>query len=442
MQNALSISELGQLIKSTLENELSPSYWVIGEIADFRVAAQGHAYFELAEKQGSQVLAKMRSNCWQFTYRSIAARFESLTGSGLKNGMKILAQVQVTFHPVYGFSLNIKDIDASFSLGERARIRQETIERLTKEGILRLNATRPLPKVIQRIGIISSATAAGYGDFVNQLEQNPYGYQVYHRLFPSLMQGNEAVGSLITAIEKAEKKAEKLGLEALIIIRGGGAQLDLDCFDDYYLAVKIANCKLPVLTGIGHERDETIADLVAHSKLKTPTAVAEFILSSFRIFEENLLLLASKIDRITNQYLKFAHNQVEVFSQRLKGVVTGQIRLEKEKINHQKTRLERTTIAQLEKQKEEVSKFQKDIQSYSSQLLRYHDQQLSSMEKMLHQLDPQAILNRGYTRTELEGMPIHLADPKVGDHLTTISAKTIIQSTIDKIQNKSNHEVQ
>jgi len=162
MTNALSISELGQLVKSTLENELAPTYWVIGEIADFRVAAAGHAYFELVEKSGNQVQAKMRSNCWAFTYRSIASRFEGLTGSGIKNGMKVLAQVQVTFHPVYGFSLNVKDIDASFSLGERARIRQETIDRLTREGILRLNARHDLPKVIQRIGIISSPTAAGY----------------------------------------------------------------------------------------------------------------------------------------------------------------------------------------------------------------------------------------------------------------------------------------
>ncbi|TFV94326.1 exodeoxyribonuclease VII large subunit [Algoriphagus kandeliae] len=434
MQNALSISELGHLIKSTLENELNPTYWVIGEIADFRVAAQGHAYFELVEKQGSQVLAKMRSNCWQFTYRTIASRFESLTGTGIKNGMKVLAQVQVTFHPVYGFSLNVKDIDASFSLGERARIRQETIDRLTKEGLLRLNTNRPLPTVIQRIGIISSATAAGYGDFVNQLEKNQYGYKIYHRLFPSLMQGNEAVSSLIAAIEKAENFKKALGLEALVIIRGGGAQLDLDCFDDYRLAVKIANCDLPVLTGIGHERDETVADLVAHSKLKTPTAVAEFILSSFRIFEDNILLLANKIDRITNQYLKLAHNQIEGVSHRVQAIMFGQLRLEKEKVEHQKSRLGRASLGQIGHQKDFLANLQKGISSFSSQQIRSENQQLSSLEKMLQQLDPKAILKRGYSRTEIGGKPIQLADPKVGDQITTITSNQRIESTINKIE--------
>src|SRR5690606_1715378 len=213
-------------------------------------------------------------NLWSFAYRSVAARFESVTGSSIKNGMKVLAQVAVNFHPVYGLSINVKDIDPSFSLGERARLRQETVDRLTKEGVLRLNARHILPAVIQKIAVISSPTAAGYGDFVNQLENNAYGYQVYHKLFPSAMQGNEAMSSLIKSLERIESIKEELGIEAVVIIRGGGAQLDLDCFDDYRLASKIANCTLPVLTGIGHERDESIADLVSHTKPKTPTAVA------------------------------------------------------------------------------------------------------------------------------------------------------------------------
>lgn len=434
MTNALSISELGQLVKSTLENELTPTYWVIGEIADFRVAAAGHAYFELVEKSGNQVLAKMRSNCWAFTYRSIASRFESLTGSGIKNGMKVLAQVQVTFHPVYGFSLNVKDIDASFSLGERARIRQETIDRLTREGILRLNARHDLPKVIQRIGIISSPTAAGYGDFVNQLEQNSQAYKIYHRLFPSLMQGNEAAASIRAAIEVAESQKDKLGLDALIIIRGGGAQLDLDCFDDYQLALKIANSSLPIITGIGHERDETVADLVAHSQLKTPTAVAEFILSSFRIFEESMMLLVTRIDRITNQQLKLSQNQLGVLSQRIQSLVLSQIRLENERIEGRKERVIRAANLQTKNQLEFLNSLQKSIQSLSNQHILNNSQRLESLEKMLEQLDPQSILKRGYTRTEIDGTPIHLTKAKVGDRLRTISENQDIESTITQIK--------
>ena len=284
----LSVLQLTTHIQQVLEKELEPMVWVVGELSDFRQAPQGHVYFELVEKQGNQVQAKIRANLWQFTYRSVAAKFEFITGTSLKNGMKVLAQVSVTYHPVYGLSLNVKDIDPSFSLGERARIRQETIAKLTQEGWIGHNAKLPLPLVIQRIAIISSATAAGYGDFINQLAGTSQGYKVYHQLFPSLMQGNEAVESLLAALDEVANQAEKLQLDAVVLIRGGGAQLDLDCFDDYRLAVKIADFTLPVLTGIGHERDETIADLVAHTRLKTPTAVAEFILSSFREYEENL----------------------------------------------------------------------------------------------------------------------------------------------------------
>ena len=278
----LSVVQLTSTIQQVLEKELEPLIWVVGELADFRQAPQGHVYFELLEKEGNQVQAKIRANLWQFTFRTVAAKFESVTGTTLKSGMKVLAQVSVTYHPVYGLSLNVKDIDPSFSLGERARIRQETVNRLTQEGKLRSNAQVQLPLVIQRIAVISSSTAAGYGDFINQIDGNPSGYKIYHRLFPSLMQGNEAVPQLLAAMDHVAKQAAKLHLDALVIIRGGGAQLDLDCFDDYTLGLKIAEFPLPVFTGIGHERDETIADLVAHTRLKTPTAVAEFILSSYR----------------------------------------------------------------------------------------------------------------------------------------------------------------
>src|SRR5690606_25008570 len=165
----LSISQLTKQIRATLENELDPVYWVVGELADFRQAPQGHVYFELVEKEGNQVRAKIRSNLWQFTYRSVAAKFEAVTGASLKNGMKVLTQVAVSYHPVYGLSVNVKDIDPSFSLGERARMRQETIDRLTREGLIRLNGRFELPPVVQRIAILSSATAAGFGDFVNQI---------------------------------------------------------------------------------------------------------------------------------------------------------------------------------------------------------------------------------------------------------------------------------
>ncbi|MEB2781464.1 exodeoxyribonuclease VII large subunit [Algoriphagus sp. C2-6-M1] len=436
MQNARSISELNRLIQQALETELDPVIWVIGEIADFRQAPQGHAYFELVEKQGNQVQAKIKANLWSFAYRGVAARFESITGSSIKNGMKVLAQVAVNFHPIYGLSINVKDIDPSFSLGERARVRQETIDRLTKEGLLRLNARHLLPAVIQKIAIISSPTAAGYGDFINQLKNNTYGYQVYHKLFTSMMQGNEAVASLSRSLEQIESVKEELGIEAVVMIRGGGAQLDLDCFDDYKLAAQIANFSLPVLTGIGHERDESIADLVAHSRLKTPTAVAEFLLSGFREFEENLGLAILRVDRATRQKLSEEQTRIHQIAHQVKASSESRLNLEAEKLNFSTNRIRISGKNILQIQENALLAFEKNIIRGLEGFLQQHKQNLDSKELLLRQLNPEVILARGYTRTEISGNPINTAKIQLGDVLQTHTSKQIISSTITQIEEK------
>ncbi|MDX5340074.1 MAG: exodeoxyribonuclease VII large subunit [Cyclobacteriaceae bacterium] len=432
--NPLSVSQLTEQIRLVLETELEPLYWVVGELADFRQAPQGHVYFELLEKQGNQVLAKIRANLWQFTYRSVAAKFESVTGSSLKNGMKVLAQVAVNYHPVYGLSVNVKDIDPSYSLGERARIRQETIDRLTQEGLLRLNGRFELPKVIQKIAVISSPTAAGYGDFVNQLENNGYGYRIFHRLFPSMMQGNEAVGSLISALEKVELAAESLKLDAVILIRGGGAQLDLDCFDDYRLAAKIANCPLPVFTGIGHERDETVADLVAHTRLKTPTAVAEFLLSGFREFEENLGLSLQRLERSVRLQIREEDQKIHQFSLRARFLSSNKINSEAEKINMIASRLGISSKNLLRHQSTALDSLVKEFKKTSRDFFLKETEKIKHQELLLKQLDPLQILAKGYTRTESDGKPINLVQLKPGDTLLTISKYQKIVSTVTEIK--------
>lgn len=430
----LSISQLTEQIRLTLENELEPVYWVVGELADFRQAPQGHVYFELVEKQGNQILAKIRANLWQFTYRSVAAKFESVTGTSLKTGMKVLAQVAVSYHPVFGLSVNVKDIDASFSLGERARLRQETIDRLTREGLLRLNGRFELPAVIQNIAVISSATAAGYGDFVNQIDHNPSGYRVVHRLFNSLMQGNEAVANLLLALDRV--KADAAGFDAVILIRGGGAQLDLDCFDDYRLGVAIANFPIPVITGIGHERDETVADLVAHTRLKTPTAVAEFLLSGFREFEDNLGLVLNRLDRATRQQLREEDTKIHQLGLRTKSLAGNRLMLEHEKIRNSVNRIEQATKTQLKIQSLKLESVEKGIQKSLENFLQKQQELLSRQEILLRQLDPISILKRGYTRTEKDKKPIHLAKIQIGDQVETFTQTQKISSVITQIENK------
>lgn len=430
----ISISQLTEQIRLTLETELEPVYWVVGELADFRLAPQGHVYFELVEKQGNQVQAKIRANLWQFTYRSVAAKFQSVTGTSLKNGMKVLAQVAVTYHPVYGLSINVKDIDPSFSLGERARLRQETIDRLTQEGLIQLNGRFQLPLVVQRIAVISSATAAGYGDFVNQIDQNSFGYKVYHKLIPSLMQGNEAVSNLLSALEKVKSEMDLLQLEAVVIIRGGGAQLDLDCFDDYRLAAAIANFPLPIFTGIGHERDETIADLVAHTRLKTPTAVAEFLLSSFREFEENLGMMLQRLDRSTRQQIREEENKIHQYALRAKSLSNNQISLEYEKIKNRTNRIELAAKNQLRIQSTNLETLEKRLKRSLNTFLQKQNEKLLTKETLLRQLDPKSILKRGYSRTELDGKPIHLVNPKLGDQIETFTLNQTLSSTITDIK--------
>ena len=432
----LSVVQLTSTIQQVLEKELEPLIWVVGELADFRQAPQGHVYFELVEKEGNQVQAKIRANLWQFTFRTVAAKFESVTGTTLKSGMKVLAQVSVTYHPVYGLSLNVKDIDPSFSLGERARIRQETVNRLTQEGKLRSNAQVQLPLVIQRIAVISSSTAAGYGDFINQINGNPSGYKIYHRLFPSLMQGNEAVPQLLAAMDHVAKQAAKLHLDALVIIRGGGAQLDLDCFDDYTLGLKIAEFSLPVFTGIGHERDETIADLVAHTRLKTPTAVAEFILSSYREFEDQLGIAAQRLDWITRSKFKEEERLLQSLGFRLQGEAKQLLSRGEERV---RTCSSRIFLAAKSLGKQEIVTLSQKSELLKKESQRYLKQQMdrvSQLELQSRQLNPASLLKKGYTRTEKEGIPIHKILVTPGDQLITFTATQKISSTVQTMDKK------
>jgi len=432
----LSVVQLTSTIQQVLDKELEPLIWVVGELADFRQAPQGHVYFELVEKEGNQVQAKIRANIWQFTFRTVAAKFESVTGTTLKSGMKVLAQVSVTYHSVYGLSLNVKDIDPSFSLGERARIRQETINRLTQEGKLRSNAHFQLPIVIQRIAVISSSTAAGYGDFINQIAGNPSGYKIYYRLFPSLMQGNEAVPQLLAAMDHVAKEAAKLQLDALVILRGGGAQLDLDCFDNYALALKIAEFPLPVFTGIGHERDETIADLVAHTRLKTPTAVAEFILSSYREFEDHLGIAAQRLDWITRSKFKEQERSLQSLGFRIQGEAKQLLSRGEDRI---RTCSSRIFLAATSRGKQELitlSQKGEQLKKESQRYLKQQKDRVSQLELQSRQLNPASLLEKGYTRTEKEGIPIHKTLVAPGDHLVTFTPNQRIISTVQTLDNK------
>ena len=311
MNERLKLSELNGLVKKTVGEAFTAPVWVIGEISELKTNRSGHCYLNLIEKEenGDAIVAQARATIWSYTYRMLRPFFESTTGQQLTEGLKVLLSVSVEFHELYGYSLNIRDIDPTYTLGDMARRRREIIARLQSEGVAEMNKELDLPLVPQKIAIISSSTAAGYQDFVDQLTNNQAGYHFDLKLFPAIMQGNQAETSIIEALEQIYLYENFF--DAVVIIRGGGSQADLSCFDNYNLAYFITQFPLPVITGIGHEKDDSIVDMVAHTRLKTPTAVAEFLISGVAQFDLHIDELNRQFIEIVTDLIAESKNNIE-----------------------------------------------------------------------------------------------------------------------------------
>ncbi|UII24209.1 exodeoxyribonuclease VII large subunit [Fulvivirga ligni] len=408
----LSLHELNTLIKRTLDSNLEPSYWVVAEIGEMRTTQNRHCYLELVDKEENRITAKVRGTIWSYTFRNLSTWFEGMTGQALQPGLKVLCNVVVQFHELYGLSVNIKDIDANFTLGERARRRKEIIDKLVAEGVFEMNKTHLLPRVPQRIAIISSPTAAGYGDFIDQVKRNAHGYRFHARLFKATMQGDKAGESIISAMMQVFEKIDDY--DVLIIIRGGGSQVDLDCFDDYELASHIAQFPLPVITGIGHERDETIADLVAHTRVKTPTAVAEFLISGLRVFEEQL----------EDYYARIHHN------------VNQKLNLESQRLNSLGYHLKAASKEKLSASSYLVNNLSFNLKTGIKNFFNQQNKKLDLADTTIKFLDPQHVLNRGYTITTVNGKLLKNTQVKAGDVIVSESKDDIITSTVESSRKK------
>lgn len=289
-QHPMTLLELNGLVRQTIEMAMPDEYWVEAELSELR-ESRGHCYMELVQKdaQSNTPIARASAKCWQSTWTMVRSYFERSTGQSLRTGMKVLVRVYPQFHEAYGFSWIVSDIDPTFTLGDMARKRQEIIRTLKEEGVFDLNRELPMPIFAQRIAVISSETAAGYGDFCQQLSNNDYGFHFVAELFPAVMQGERVEESVIAALDCINERADMF--DCVVIIRGGGATSDMSGFDTLMLAENVANFPLPVITGIGHDRDECILDMVAHTRVKTPTAAAAFIIG-------NLLGVSTTIDEL------------------------------------------------------------------------------------------------------------------------------------------------
>jgi exodeoxyribonuclease VII large subunit len=325
MNERFSLSQLNGEVKKALSDNFAAPVWVIGEISEINIHSNGHCYLTLIEKgrEEDRIVAQARATIWSYTFRMLRPFFETTTGQQLTDGIKVLLQVSVEFHELYGYSLNVRNIDPSYTLGDQAMKRREIISRLTEEGVITMNKELELPLAPQKIAIISSPSAAGYEDFMEQLTNNSHGFRFYTRLFPAVMQGNQAEQSIVDALERIYPYEDFFDL--VVIIRGGGSQVDLSCFDNYNVAYHVTQFPLPVLTGIGHEKDDSIVDLVAHTRLKTPTAVAEFILDGVVSFEERLSLLEQSAIEIVGDWLENEKNMLEGLTREISSLVRNHL---------------------------------------------------------------------------------------------------------------------
>ncbi|MDR2389129.1 MAG: exodeoxyribonuclease VII large subunit [Tannerellaceae bacterium] len=386
-QRACTLSELGNRLKGVVRHAFADSCWVRAEMSDVRIHASGHCYLEFVEKHpvSGLLTAKMRACIWAKTFRHLKPSFEEATAQPFASGLKVLAEVSVDYHEVYGFSLNVLDMDPSYTVGDMLRKRMEIILRLKAEGIFTLNRELPFPDLPRRIAVITSPTAAGYEDFVHQLRENPSGYVFYLKLFPAIMQGERTEASVIAALERIFACLDCFDL--VVIIRGGGASSELSSFDSYLLAAHCAQFPLPLVTGIGHERDDTILDLVAHRRMKTPTAVAGWL-----------------IQRMDEAAARLGHLQ-----QSLSAAASGRLNRHGNLLLALQTSLGRNTQT----------------------LLTAKSHSLTLTEQFLSMASPEYILKRGYSLTLKDGKIIKRTTSLApGEEITTRFADGEVQSRV------------
>lgn len=410
MRDSISLLELNRQISEVVNTAFDSFIWVTAEISEIRTASNGHCYLELVEKskKTSTIVARQRATIWNQRWWLMKETFEVTTGQTLKAGIKILVCVQVQMHEAYGMSLNIVDIDPSFTLGEMAMRRQEIINRLTEEGMIDMNKELEMPITPQRIAVISAKNAAGFGDFCHQLENNEYDAKFYIHLFPAAMQGEKTESSIIEALNNIYNNVELF--DVVVIIRGGGGVADLASFDSYDLAVNIANFPIPVIVGIGHERDNTILDIVAHTSVKTPTAAAALLID----------LLGEQISHI--EQLK--DEMVEAISWRMetnKNLLTRYFSAIK------------TTQLSLREQLNHINLLGEKIKINANLLVERQKQRHELLGKTIELTRPENILARGFSITRFEGHAVK-DGTKIPDNATieTQTAKGIIVSKVQK----------
>ena len=429
--NPLSLLELNALVRRSVQACFPDSYWVQAELSDVRANSSGHCYLEFVQKDpsGNSLVAKARGIIWSGTYFRLKPYFESETGQAFVSGIKVLVKVSVNFHELYGYSLTVLDIDPTYTLGDMARRRREILSRLQQEGVLTLNKELELPELMQRVAVISSPTAAGYGDFCNQLAHNDFGFVFYTRLFPAVMQGEKVERSVISALDRIYREVDYW--DVVVIIRGGGATSDLSGFDTYELAANCAQFPLPVITGIGHERDDTVIDMVAHTRVKTPTAAAEFLVNHLRRTAERLETFAQCVYQEVPSMLSRERERLDSWMARIPARV--QMCLQREGFAQERLvkRLEMSVLACLQSERHRQELCLQRVENALSVRMQVERHRLELFSQRVKAASPDLLLKRGYSMTLKDGKAVtdaSLLQP--GDVVETRLAKGRFKSKV------------
>ena len=427
---SLTLLELNSLVRMTLEQAMPNEYWVEAELSEAREWG-GHCYLELVQKdeRGNTPVAKASAKCWRNTWMMLKPYFERTTGQALHAGMKVLLKVYAQFHESYGFSWIVTDIDPTYTMGDMARKRQEIIRQLKEEGVFDLNKELSLPMFAQRVAVISSANAAGYGDFCHQLTDNEYGFCFHTELFAAIMQGEQVERTVIEALNRINERANDF--DCVVIIRGGGATSDLSGFDTLALAENVANFPLPVITGIGHDRDESVLDMVSNTRVKTPTAAAALLI-------DHLAQVLHKLEDAQETIVNIVKRRMTIERMRLERLASQIPMLFSVMRTQQEARLDRLFAQLAARMQQHIATRQARLapmatllRTRAEQRLMREQHRLSLLEKRAEMLNPELLLQRGYSITLLNGHAVSDATQlHPGDEITTRLAKGSVRSVV------------
>lgn len=427
---AYSLLELNTLVRRTVELGLPGQLWVEAELAEAR-ESRGHCYMELIQKDDSTntPVARASAKCWRQTWMILRAHFERTTGQMFHAGMKVRLRVYAQFHEAYGFSWIVTDIDPYFTVGDMARRRQEIVRQLKAEGVFDLNRELDFPMFAQRIAVISSETAAGYGDFCNQLADNDYGFSFTTRLFPAVMQGEQVEQSVIAALDRINRCSDEF--DCVVIIRGGGATSDMSGFDTLPLAENVANFPLPVITGIGHDRDESIIDMVAHTRVKTPTAAAALLISRLKATADLIDSCRERVLRAVSRRMETERMRLGRLSERIPTLFSVVRTRHESRLEIMQRRLTAAITRRLTAEHHRVETLTQSLAPLTERRMTAERHRLDMLAQRAKALDPTLLLRRGYSITLHQGRAVRDAgELKPGDEIVTRLATGSITATV------------